>query len=105
MLTFRIADMTCARCASAIARAVADIDEAARVEVDIQARLARISSAAGERELMEALCEAGYTPEKVSSAPATGSRSGGCGCGCAPGLPTPVDMPQSAASPRSTCCG
>lgn len=105
MMTFRIVDMTCGHCAGTIARAVADVDKGARVEVDLTRKLVSISSIAPEGELMEAIREAGYTPEKVAAAPAAAAGTGGCGCGCGPRAAASVDEAQAAAPQARACCG
>jgi copper chaperone len=105
MLTLRISDMTCGHCASTIARAVAGVDKGARVEVDIPEKRVSVTSAADDGEVIEAIREAGYTPEKVSPAPAARPRSGsGCGCGCAPRAISPVDVAQATAASGNACC-
>jgi copper chaperone len=83
MITLKIDDMTCGRCAGTISRAVAGVDKEARVEVDIPARTVRIASTAADSELLEAIQEAGYTPQAVpDSAAASPARpGGGCCCG------------------------
>ncbi len=86
MITFRVNDMTCGHCASAISRAVASVDKAARVDIRIQQKLVRVTSTAAPAELAEAIQDAGYTPQEVrevvqTAAPQTAS---GCGCGCHP---------------------
>jgi len=62
MVTFRIPDMTCGHCASAIARAVASVASQARLDVSIPDKLVRITGDAAQAELAEAIREAGYTP-------------------------------------------
>lgn len=82
MVTFRIEDMTCGHCASTIARAVAEVDRDARIEVSIRDKLVRIRGTAAEADLDEAIREAGYTPRKVLQeiAPMPAA-AGGCCCG------------------------
>lgn len=106
MLTLRISDMTCGHCASTIARAVAGVDKSARVEVDIPGKLVSVTSAADDSDLIEAIQEAGYTPEKMSAAPVARPRSGArCGCGCRPQAASPVDVAQPADASGNACCG
>lgn len=105
MVTLRIGDMTCGHCAGTIARAIAGVDKGARVEVDLPGKLVNIGSLAAEGELMEAIRDAGYTPEKVSAAPDTAARTGGCGCGCGPRAAASVDAAQAAAPQGKPCCG
>ena len=63
MIEFTVNDMTCGHCASAIARAVKEIDAASRCEVDLAAKKVRIESAQPAREFKAAIEEAGYTPQ------------------------------------------
>lgn len=106
MITLRISDMTCGHCAGTIARAIADVDKDARVEVNIPGKLVSIASAADEKELVEAIQDAGYTPEKVSAPAASRPASAsGCGCGCGPRAASPVDTAQAAAGAGGACCG
>ena len=82
MFAFKVEDMTCGHCARAISQAVADVDKAARADVDIQQKLVRVISIASAGELAEAIREAGYTPylvnEPAEASPASASK--GC-CG------------------------
>lgn len=87
MITFRVNDMTCGHCASAISRAVASVDKAARVDIRIQQKLVRVSSTAAAAELAEAIQDAGYTPQEFRAEPAQTAApqmASGCGCGCQP---------------------
>ena len=104
MITFHIPDMTCGSCASAIARAVAKVDEHARLEVSIGQKLLSVQSSATESELATAIQEAGYTPAKLTaSAPRPAPASGGC-CGGARKA-TPANDAQAAPARRGSCCG
>ncbi|MBO9513766.1 MAG: heavy-metal-associated domain-containing protein [Variovorax sp.] len=98
MATFRVPDMTCGHCASAITKAVASIDKAARIEVSVPHKLVSVQSTADETELLDAIREAGYSPERVDAAPARQAASAGCCCaGRSAG--------QSSGAPGSSCCG
>ena len=80
MVTFRVPDMSCGRCAGSIARAIASVDAGARIEVDIPNRLVRITGEAAEPELATAMAEAGYPTQEVE-ANRPRSTGGGCCCG------------------------
>ena len=99
MVTFRIPDMTCGHCASAIARAVAAVDKGARMEVSIGNHSVSISSLAAEEEFADAIREAGYSPEKVEAEPAHAAKAAGC-C-CATRKTGPVDAESAAGG---SCC-
>lgn len=81
MVTFRVEDMTCGRCASTIARAVASVDANAKVEVSVPQKLVRIASSVSDAELAAAIGEAGYTPQPITDGAAPAARAaGGCCC-------------------------
>src|SRR5687767_14452013 len=65
MIAFKVEDMTCGHCASAISQAIAGVDKASRTDVDIQQKLVQVSSTASTGELAEAIRAAGYTPHLV----------------------------------------
>lgn len=101
MITFRVPDMTCGHCASAIARAVASVDKDARVEISIVDKLVRVSSFAAPNELVEALADAGYGAEAVQAAPASApARTGAC---CGSRKTAGADADQRIAQPRGSC--
>lgn len=62
MIEFQVNDMTCGHCASAITKAVKEVDAQGRCEVDLAAKRVRIESAHPAEEFREAIAEAGYTP-------------------------------------------
>jgi copper chaperone len=62
MTEFQIDDMTCSHCASAIAKAVQSLDQAAGVEIDLAARRVRVESPVGAYKLAAAIRSAGFTP-------------------------------------------
>lgn len=62
MLTFNVQDMTCNHCASAITRAVKDVDANAKVDVQVAEKRVNIDSGVAAAEFAEAIKEAGYTP-------------------------------------------
>ncbi len=60
MLTLTIADMSCGHCKAAVEQAIAAADPAARAEVDLAAKTARIDSAVPPAHILSALQKAGY---------------------------------------------
>ena len=70
MLELNVADMTCGHCASTITRAVKEVDSAALCEVDLRQKTVRVKSDKPATEFVEAIQEAGYSPQLRS---ATGS--------------------------------
>ena len=83
MLAYRVDDMTCGHCASAITKAVRAVDAGARVEVDLSRHMVKVlPTEADARELRQAIADAGYTPfpVQVNEAQAEQPRSRGCCC-------------------------
>ncbi len=66
MIEFEVNDMTCGHCAGAITQAVAAVDAAARVEIDIPMHRVRIHGSAQPQILHAAIVEAGYTPVLIT---------------------------------------
>ena len=63
LVVFKVADMTCGHCASAITRAVKAVDKDAEVLVNVAERLVEIEPGAADAGVLrEAIEEAGYTP-------------------------------------------
>jgi copper chaperone len=62
MIELNLPDMTCGHCASTVAKTVALVDPAAKVEVDLNSKLVKISSNEDRQDFAEALTEAGYPP-------------------------------------------
>lgn len=62
MIEFQVNDMTCGHCVGAITQAIAAVDAAAKVEVDLPAHRVRISGSDRTQQMAEAIREAGYTP-------------------------------------------
>jgi copper chaperone len=84
MLAYRVDDMTCGHCASAITKAVRAVDPRAKVAVDLTQHLVHIDAdKSSADELREAISDAGYTPRLLKSeeAAAPAARTGGCCCG------------------------
>lgn len=87
MLVYQVQDMTCGHCAATITQAVREVDEHARVQVDLaQHRVTLEGTQAPPDALQAAISRAGYTPVPVpvpaAAAQATGitARAGGSGC-------------------------
>lgn len=63
MIAFQIRDMTGARCAGAVTKAVKAIDHSAIVRIDIATLTVEIEpTKANARELSDAIKRAGYSP-------------------------------------------
>ena len=66
MIEFQVNDMTCGHCVGAITRAVAEVDAAAQVEIDLPTHRVRISGNDNVPAMQAAIVEAGYTPERIA---------------------------------------
>lgn len=62
MIELNLPDMTCGHCASTVAKTVAFVDPAAKVDVDLQTKLVKIESSEDRKDFAEALTDAGYPP-------------------------------------------
>ena len=65
MIEFQVNDMTCGHCVGAISKAIADVDAAAKVEIDLPTHRVRITGTEEQAEMEAAIREAGYTPQRV----------------------------------------
>ena len=64
MLAFQVNDMTCGHCAGAITKAVKDLDQAAKITIDLAQHLVTVEATAADGEqIRDAIAGAGYTPE------------------------------------------
>ena len=63
MLELKISAMSCGHCVRAVTEAVQAVDPQATVQVDLQAKTARIDSSADRQALGASLAEAGYSPD------------------------------------------
>lgn len=87
MISFVVKDMTCGHCVSTIAKALAAVDEGARVHFDLSTHRVQIDpSTADAGKLREAIHDAGYTPLAVEAAETPDAVVGkpaskGCCCG------------------------
>lgn len=63
MIAFEVSDMTCARCAGAVTKALKAVDHAAQVRVDLATLTVEIEPGrANARQLSDAIKRAGYSP-------------------------------------------
>jgi copper chaperone len=106
MKTFEVTDMTCCHCASTIARAVAGVDQDARVEVQLAQKQVRIWSTASPADLAAAIEQAGFTARLVPAvaAPAAPAAPRGCGCGCGPRGAAQSAAAAAPGAASSACC-
>lgn len=63
MTAFKVPDMTCSGCVSAVTKAVRGVDASAVVSADLDSKLVRVDSAAAADALAEAVRAAGFTVE------------------------------------------
>ena len=63
MIAFHVSDMTCARCAGAVTKALKSVDHAAVVQVDLATFTVEIEpSSANARQFSDAIKRAGDSP-------------------------------------------
>lgn len=66
MIEFSVPDMSCEHCAQTIQQAVIAVDARAQVNVDLgRKRVVVASTVADERQLLEAVALAGFSPARV----------------------------------------
>jgi len=65
MIALHVPDMTCAHCVGTVTKAVQGVDAKAGIRVDLDSHRVEIEPSAGAstERLVEAIREAGYTPE------------------------------------------
>jgi copper chaperone len=66
MFELQVNSMTCGGCARRVTAAVQSVDKAADVQIDLPAKLIRVSSQADAQSIAAAVTAAGY-PAKVTS--------------------------------------
>ncbi len=64
MIELNLPDMSCGHCVSTVAQTCKLVDPAARVDVDLGAKLVKIQSAMDRVGFVEALTDAGYPPSQ-----------------------------------------
>jgi copper chaperone len=61
-MELEVKDMTCGHCAGAITKAVKEVDEQAKVDIDVASKTVRIDSTRSVNDFLSAIQEAGYSP-------------------------------------------
>jgi copper chaperone len=61
-MEFVIPDMSCGGCANAITRAVARLDPAAKLDVDVAAKIVTVDSTLPAQQIIETIEAAGFHP-------------------------------------------
>ncbi|MDR6491129.1 copper chaperone [Paraburkholderia terricola] len=61
-MEFQVKDMSCGGCANSITRAVTHADPAAKLEIDVAAKVVKIDSALPPERLLAVIEEAGFHP-------------------------------------------
>jgi copper chaperone len=67
MIEIEVGDMSCGHCVGRVTQAVKDVDEAARVEVNLADKRVSIASDTASAEFEQAIRAAGYTPVPVAA--------------------------------------
>ncbi|WP_250441786.1 heavy-metal-associated domain-containing protein [Caballeronia sp. AZ1_KS37] len=61
-MEFRVPGMSCGGCASAITKAVAKLDPAAKVQIDIAAKTVKVVSSLNQDDIASAIAQARFHP-------------------------------------------
>jgi copper chaperone len=61
-IELKLPTMTCGHCVRTVSQTVQRVDAAAKVDVDLPAKIVRIDSSHARQEFERALSEEGYTP-------------------------------------------
>lgn len=64
-MKFRIENMTCGGCARSVTSTIQELDENAKVNVDVVSKMVEVESSASESEIIAALTEDGFPPETM----------------------------------------
>ncbi|ENX01208.1 MULTISPECIES: heavy-metal-associated domain-containing protein [Acinetobacter] len=64
-MKFRIENMTCGGCARSVTATIKDLDEHARVEIDVEKKLVEVETGVHQDEIVAALTEDGFPPVAV----------------------------------------
>ncbi|MBB5415249.1 copper chaperone [Paraburkholderia atlantica] len=66
-MEFKVADMSCGGCASAISKAIAGLDPAAKVQIDVAAKTVKVeSSSLDQRQIAYAIEQANFHPVVIA---------------------------------------
>lgn len=79
MLRYTVDDMTCGHCVQSVTKAVAAIDPAATVAIDLPTKRVEVSTTADGDVVAGAIREAGYTPVPADASGAPAANGGCCG--------------------------
>ncbi|RZF27962.1 copper chaperone [Paraburkholderia sp. UYCP14C] len=66
-MEFNVADMACGGCASAISRAIANMDPTAKVQIDVATKTVKVESSMKQEQIGSVIKAAGFHP--VATAP------------------------------------
>ena len=66
-MEFNVPDMSCGGCASAVSRAITNLDSAAKVEIDVAAKTVKVGSALTQGQIASAFEAAGFHPTATTS--------------------------------------
>lgn len=82
MISIEVKDMTCGHCESTLRKAIAAVDESAKVNVDLAAHRLDIESTADLKHLIEAVRKAGYSAGSLEDMTTTAPGKSRRGCCC-----------------------
>ncbi|MEM5296201.1 heavy-metal-associated domain-containing protein [Burkholderia sp. JPY481] len=65
-MEFKVSDMSCGGCASAISKAIARLDPAAKVQIDVAAKTVKVESALNQGQIFHAIEQANFHPVVIA---------------------------------------
>jgi copper chaperone len=65
-MEFKVADMSCGGCASAISKAIAKLDPAAKVHIDVAAKTVKVDSSLNQGQIAHAIEQANFYPVVIA---------------------------------------
>ncbi|MBB5397985.1 MULTISPECIES: heavy-metal-associated domain-containing protein [Paraburkholderia] len=65
-MEFKVSDMSCGGCANAISKAIAKLDPAAKVQIDVAAKTVKVESALNLGQISHAIEHANFHPVVIA---------------------------------------
>ena len=65
-MEFHIDNMTCGGCAKSVTKAIQSVDPEAKVDIDLGAKVARVTSNSEETAIVAILDDVGYPPRRAA---------------------------------------
>ncbi|SDH17541.1 heavy-metal-associated domain-containing protein [Pelagibacterium luteolum] len=65
-MEFHIDNMTCGGCAKSVTKAIQSVDPEAKVDIDLGAKVVRVTSNSNETAIVATLDDVGYPPRRAA---------------------------------------